>query len=130
MSTDFAPNVAVFCDFENVAIGVRDARYDKFDIDLVLERILDKGKVVFKKAYADWDRFKTAKRPMHEAAFELVERFVDLFAVGARRGQALAHDRAGDQPVHTLRDARARAEVGRVRQGRGPAPALVGGCPL
>lgn len=73
MSSEFAPNVAVFCDFENVAIGVRDARYDTFDIDLVLERILDKGKVVFKKAYADWDRFKTAKRPMHEAAFELIE---------------------------------------------------------
>lgn len=73
MSSDFAPNVAVFCDFENVAIGVRDARYDKFDIDLVLERILDKGKVVVKKAYADWDRFKNAKRPMHEAAFELIE---------------------------------------------------------
>ena len=67
------PNVAVFCDFENVAIGVRDARYDAFDIDLVLARILDKGKIVFKKAYADWDRFKSAKRSMHEASFELVE---------------------------------------------------------
>lgn len=73
MSTDFAPNVAVFCDYENVAIGVRDARYEAFDIEMVLERILDKGKVVVKKAYADWDRFKSAKRPMHEAAFELIE---------------------------------------------------------
>ena len=73
MTTDYTPNVAVFCDFENVAIGVRDARYDQFDIQLVLERILDKGKVVFKKAYADWDRFKSAKRSMHEASFELVE---------------------------------------------------------
>ena len=73
MTTDYTPNVAVFCDFENVAIGVRDARYDAFDIDLVLERILDKGKVVFKKAYADWDRFKSSKRSMHEASFELVE---------------------------------------------------------
>jgi len=73
MTNDFAPNLAVFCDYENVAIGVRDARYHRFDIDLVLERILDKGKVVVKKAYADWDRFKSDKRPMHEAAFELIE---------------------------------------------------------
>ncbi len=73
MTNDFAPNLAVFCDYENVAIGVRDARYNRFDIDLVLERILDKGKVVVKKAYADWDRFKSDKRPMHEAAFELIE---------------------------------------------------------
>ncbi|MEM9069002.1 MAG: NYN domain-containing protein [Myxococcota bacterium] len=73
MSSEFAPNVAVFCDYENVAIGVRDARYDEFDIAMVLERILDKGKIVVKKAYADWDRYKAAKRPMHEAAFELIE---------------------------------------------------------
>jgi uncharacterized protein (TIGR00288 family) len=66
-------NLAVFCDFENVALGVRDARYDAFDIQLVLARVLDKGKVVVKKAYADWDRYKAAKRPMHEAAFELIE---------------------------------------------------------
>lgn len=73
MSRDSAPNVAVFCDFENVALGVRDARYDEFDIDLVLERILDKGKVVVKRAYADWDRYRGAKRAMHEASFELIE---------------------------------------------------------
>lgn len=73
MTQESTPNLAVFCDYENVAIGVRDARYDNFDIDLVLERILDKGKVVVKKAYADWDRYKSAKRPMHEAAFELIE---------------------------------------------------------
>lgn len=73
MTQESTPNLAVFCDYENVAIGVRDARYDSFDIDLVLERILDKGKVVVKKAYADWDRYKSAKRPMHEAAFELIE---------------------------------------------------------
>jgi uncharacterized protein (TIGR00288 family) len=68
-----APNLAVFCDYENVAIGVRDAKYDQFDIALVLGRLLDKGKIVVKKAYADWDRYKSAKRPMHEAAFELIE---------------------------------------------------------
>ena len=73
MTRESAPNMAVFCDFENVALGVRDARYDEFDIDLVLERILDKGKVVVKRAYADWDRYKSAKRAMHEASFELIE---------------------------------------------------------
>jgi uncharacterized protein (TIGR00288 family) len=70
---DFAPNIAIFCDFENVAIGVRDARFDRFDIHLALERLLDKGKIVVKKAYADWDRYKSSKRSMHEAGFELIE---------------------------------------------------------
>ncbi|UJR79429.1 NYN domain-containing protein [Sandaracinus amylolyticus] len=70
---DDAPNMAIFCDFENVAIGVRDAKYDEFDIDLVLERLLDKGKIVVKKAYADWERYKSAKRAMHEASFEMIE---------------------------------------------------------
>ncbi len=68
-----APNLAIFCDFENVAIGVRDANYKEFDIEMVLERLLDKGKIVVKKAYADWSRFKNAKRSMHEAAFEMLE---------------------------------------------------------
>ena len=70
---DAAPNLAIFCDFENVAIGVREAKFDDFDIEMVLERLLDKGKIVVKKAYADWDRYKNAKRAMHEAAFELIE---------------------------------------------------------
>lgn len=72
-SQESAPNLAIFCDYENVAIGVRDAKYDDFDIDMVLERLLDKGKVVVKRAYADWDRYKGAKRGMHEAAFEMIE---------------------------------------------------------
>ncbi len=70
---DDAPNLAIFCDFENVAIGVRDAKYDEFDIQLVLERLLDKGKIVVKKAYADWERYKSIKRAMHEASFEMIE---------------------------------------------------------
>jgi len=70
---DAAPNLAIFADFENVALGVKDAKYDSFDINLVLERLLDKGKIVVKKAYADWERYKSHKRSMHEAAFELVE---------------------------------------------------------
>jgi len=70
---DAAPNIAIFADFENVALGVRDANVEPFNISLVLERLLDKGKIVVKKAYADWDRYKSHKRSMHEAAFELVE---------------------------------------------------------
>ncbi len=66
-------NMAVFCDFENIAIGVREAKYSKFDIKKVLERLLVKGSIVVKKAYCDWERYKDSKPPMHEAAFELIE---------------------------------------------------------
>jgi len=66
-------NLAVFCDFENIALGVRDAKLTKFDIRLVLERLLLKGSIVAKKAYCDWDRYKEFKPTMHEAAFELIE---------------------------------------------------------
>ena len=66
-------SMALFCDFENVALGVRDAKYAKFDIDRVLERLLLKGSIVVKKAYCDWDRYKEFKAPMHEASFELIE---------------------------------------------------------
>ena len=65
--------MAVFCDFENVALGVRDAKYEKFDIKPVLERLLLKGSIVIKKAYCDWDRYKTFKAALHEANFELIE---------------------------------------------------------
>ncbi|WP_174254626.1 NYN domain-containing protein [Burkholderia sp. S171] len=65
--------MALFCDFENVALGVRDAKYDKFDIMPVLERLLLKGSIVVKKAYCDWDRYKGFKAAMHEASFELIE---------------------------------------------------------
>jgi len=65
--------LAVFCDYENVALGAQDAAFGAFDIDLVIERLLEKGKVVVKKAYSDWSRYDSAKRPLHEAAFELIE---------------------------------------------------------
>ena len=66
-------NMALFCDFENVALGVADAKYAKFDIEKVLERLLLKGSIVVKKAYCDWERYKSFKAAMHEAAFELIE---------------------------------------------------------
>ncbi len=68
-----AISMAVFCDFENVALGVRDAKYEKFDIKPVLERLLLKGSIVVKKAYCDWERYKGFKATMHEANFELIE---------------------------------------------------------
>jgi uncharacterized protein (TIGR00288 family) len=65
--------IALFIDFENIAIGVREAKYKKFDVDLLLTRLLEKGKVVVKRAYCDWDRFPDYKRELHEAAIELIE---------------------------------------------------------
>ena len=65
--------MALFCDFENIALGVRDVKYSAFDIQKVLERLLLKGNIVVKKAYCDWDRYKEFKASMHEAAFELIE---------------------------------------------------------
>jgi uncharacterized protein (TIGR00288 family) len=66
-------SMAVFCDFENVALGVREAKYAQFDISKVLERLLLKGSIVVKKAYCDWERYKEFKAPMHQASFELIE---------------------------------------------------------
>jgi uncharacterized LabA/DUF88 family protein len=73
VSTQDEQRLALFIDFENIAIGVRDAHYRKFDINLVLERLLDKGKLLSKKAYADWSRYSDYKRSFHEAAIELIE---------------------------------------------------------
>ena len=66
-------NLALFCDYENHALGVRDASYEKFDIKHVLERLLLTGSIVVKKAYCDWDRYKSFKPAMHQAGFELIE---------------------------------------------------------
>jgi uncharacterized protein (TIGR00288 family) len=66
-------SLAVFCDFENVALGVREARYSQFDMEKVLERLLAKGSIVVKKAYCDWERYKEFKATMHGASFELIE---------------------------------------------------------
>src|SRR5712672_4645826 len=66
-------NMALFCDFENIALGVRDAKYAQFDMKKVLELLLLKGSIIVKKAYCDWERYKEFKAGMHEAAFELIE---------------------------------------------------------
>lgn len=66
-------SMALFCDFENIALGARDAHYERFDMTRVLERLLLKGNIVVKKAYCDWERYKEFKAPMHEASFEMIE---------------------------------------------------------
>ncbi len=73
MATPDTHHIAVFCDFENVAIGLKEGNYPDFKIRPILERLLLKGSIVVKKAYCDWDRYKEYKRDMHEAAFELIE---------------------------------------------------------
>src|SRR5438045_4131503 len=64
--------LAVFFDFENIGIGLNHRR-DRFEINKVVERLVEKGKVVAKKAYADWSRFAQYTAPLHEAAIELIE---------------------------------------------------------
>ena len=70
---DHERKIALFCDFENIALGVRDSDIGKFEITLILERLLEKGKIIVKKAYADWERYSDYKRPFHEAAIELID---------------------------------------------------------
>src|SRR4051794_8827543 len=70
---DHERKIAMFCDLENIALGVRDSEISKFDINLVLERLVEKGKIIVKKAYADWERYSDYKRPFHEAAIELID---------------------------------------------------------
>src|SRR6202140_2005361 len=70
---DSDATIAVFLDLENIALGAHDAHFPAFDIRKVLERLLLKGQIVVKKAYCDFERYKTFKRGLHEAAFELIE---------------------------------------------------------
>jgi uncharacterized protein (TIGR00288 family) len=72
-AADSNTTMAVFLDLENIALGALDAHYPRFDIQKVLERLLLRGHIVVKKAYCDFDRYKTFKRGLHEAAFELIE---------------------------------------------------------
>jgi len=65
--------IALFIDFENIALGLKDAHFANFDIQLVLARLLEKGKVVVRRAYADWERYQSYKRAFHEAAIELID---------------------------------------------------------
>jgi uncharacterized protein (TIGR00288 family) len=71
--TSVDQRLALFIDFENIALGARDAQYKKFDIQLVLQRLIEKGRIVFKKAYSDWTRYSEYKREFHEAGIELID---------------------------------------------------------
>ena len=70
---DSDATMAVFLDLENIAIGAHEAQFPAFDIRKVIERLLLKGHIVVKKAYCDFDRYKSFKRGLHEAAFEMIE---------------------------------------------------------
>jgi len=65
--------IAVFVDYENLAIGVRRMRKGQFDIDLVLRRLLEKGRIVFKRAYCDWKNYRSAVNEFHGRGVELVD---------------------------------------------------------
>ena len=65
--------LAMFIDFENIVRGVKEAQYKAFEIKLVLERLVEKGKIMVKRAYADWNRYAEYKRPFHEHAIELID---------------------------------------------------------
>jgi uncharacterized protein (TIGR00288 family) len=72
MPTESGTNLALFIDFDNVALGARDAG-QRFDVDLLLQRLLEKGKIIVKKAYADWSHHKDDVAGLHSAAVELIE---------------------------------------------------------
>ena len=105
-------SLAVFIDFENLALGFQGRR-DRFDIARVLERLVEKGKIVAKRAYADWSRFLPYTAPLHEAAIELVEiprraqtgknsadihLCVDAMDLAANNGPQPGHDVAAQAP--------------------------------
>jgi uncharacterized protein (TIGR00288 family) len=66
-------SLAMFVDLENLAMGFQNQRKTRFDIEKVLERLVEKGKLIVKKAYADWSRYQGYTAPFHEAAIELIE---------------------------------------------------------
>src|ERR1043165_2541054 len=65
--------IELFIDFKKIATGLTDPKYKKYETSLLLERLLEKGKIVAKRAYCDWDKFPDYKRELHEAAIELIE---------------------------------------------------------
>ena len=68
------PLIAVFVDFENLALGVRDMKgHGEFEITIVLKRLLEKGRIVSKRAYCDWTQYRNAMREFHEQGFEMID---------------------------------------------------------
>ena len=73
MATGDRHDLAVFIDFENIALGMRGRADQVFHVQRVLQRLLEKGNILIKRAYADWSRFGSYTKPFHEAAIELIE---------------------------------------------------------
>jgi len=67
------PLIAVFIDYENLAIGVSQMRKGQFKIDLILRRLLEKGRVVYKRAYSDWTHYRAAVREFHSQGVEMID---------------------------------------------------------
>jgi uncharacterized protein (TIGR00288 family) len=67
------PLIAVFVDYENLALGVRDTKWGEFRIELVLKRLLEKGRIVYKRAYCDWGQYRSAVREFHSHGIEMVD---------------------------------------------------------
>ncbi len=67
------PLIAVFVDYENLALGVRDTKWGEFRIELVLKRLLEKGRIVYKRAYCDWGQYRSAVREFHAHGIEMVD---------------------------------------------------------
>jgi uncharacterized protein (TIGR00288 family) len=65
--------IALFVDFENIALGLKGKKTKSFDIHKILERLLEKGRIIAKRAYADWTRYSEFREALHEAAIELIE---------------------------------------------------------
>ncbi|MDJ0928170.1 MAG: NYN domain-containing protein [Gammaproteobacteria bacterium] len=67
------PKIAVFVDFENLALGVKDLKGAKFRIELIIKRLLEKGRLVYKRAYCDWSQYQEFVREFHQLGIELVD---------------------------------------------------------
>jgi len=65
--------LAVFVDFENLALGARDSKYGRFQVELVLKRLLERGRIVYKRGYCDWTRYKDFMAEFHANGFEMVD---------------------------------------------------------
>ena len=95
------PLIAVFVDFENLALGVRDAKSGRFQIELVLKRLLEKGRIVYKRAYCDWSRYRDDVIEFHAHGVELI----DIPQSKVERQEQRRHPHGRRRPGPLLREA-------------------------
>lgn len=67
------PLIAVFIDFENLAIGARRSKLGALQIELVLKRLLEKGRIIYKRAYCDWSGYRKEGKDLHRHGVEMVD---------------------------------------------------------